>query len=142
MTATFLIKNGDIVINQATGRPMLTVDTEKLRQDVRQNLTTTAQSNGTGSSFDELVGRPHDIFSIRSQMSQRIYDSFNALKSLQNAVQRSDRTTKERLDKVVKVTVLPNVENGQASNTSYVWRVDVSSADAKATASVTGLLET
>lgn len=142
MTITFKVEFGDVPFNSATGRPFTVETTEKLRQDVRENLDTVAQSDGTGADLDGVVGLVGDIFAIRAELSRRLNDSFDSLRKVQELIQRSDRTLEERFSRMTQLVVMPLREpsTGQFFKTSYAYRVDVSSAKSQKPVSATGIL--
>lgn len=143
MTVTFKVTNGDIAINEATGRPLTIEAKDKLRQDVRENIESEAQLDGTGADLDGVIAFLGDVYSIRAEISQRIIESFEALKRVQDSVQRFDRQTKERISRVTQVLVTPiqNPSTGQFALTDFAFRVDVLSvAGGGESVSVTGVL--
>lgn len=131
MSKTFKIVDGDVVLNEAVGRPYELEDTPKLTQDVRETLDSDVQDDGTGAGLDDLIGVTEGALSLRAEMSQNLEHAFAALKAVQERVQRFDRTRKERISQVVSVVVLPlkNPGSAQVDQTQFAYRVDVISAE-------------
>ena len=142
MTSTFRITNGDIAISQANGRPFLLTDKDKLRQDVRENLDSEDQFDGTGAGLEGIVGTVGDTFSLRAEISRRLNDSFDALRQVQDSIQRVDRTRAERVSRVAQVVVVPlrDGSTGDYSNTDFAYRVDLLSLEGASPVTVTGRL--
>ena len=142
MSLTFKIVNGDVQIGASTGRPMTLSGKDKFSQDVRENLDSKVQSDGTGADLDGVIGLAGDVFSLRTEMSRRIIDSFSAYGQAQKNIQRGDRLPEERFNRIAQVIVLPirGVNSGEFDQTSYSYRVDVLSDKSGSTTSVTGVL--
>lgn len=143
MTATIQVENGDWVFSESSGRPLLLTDTAKLRQDVRENFETEPQVDGTGAGLDSIVGLVGDRFGLQAEISRRIEESLQALRALQQRIQRFDRTRKERVFRTVSVFVSPirNPDQDVLDPTSFAYKVGVLSEDKLASPSqVTGFI--
>lgn len=142
MTSGLKLTKGDIPFSSATGRPLLVEGLEKLRQDVRENLETEAQRDGTGADIDGVVSLLGDVFSLRAEISRRVVDSLTALKRVQDSVQRFDRTNEEKFARLANLVVVPikPVGSGDISGTDYAFRVDVLSVAGATPVTVSGTL--
>lgn len=142
MTATFQIRDGDVIISEATGRPFVIEDEIKFNQDIRENLDSDVQANGTGADLDGVVGVVGDIYSLQAEITRRITDSFTSFEKVQRSIQRGDRTPAEQLHKVARIMVVPirDARSGEIAGTSYAYRVDVLSKKNRNPVTVTGLL--
>ena len=139
---TFEVVNGDIPHSESTGRPRTVEGEVKFRQDVRENLNTSLQENGTGANLDNLISTIGDTFSIRAELSRRVTSAFEAYQAVQNSIQRFERPLSERISRVVYVNCVPlrDAQTGEISHTSFAFKVDVLSGQVGTTASVTGSL--
>lgn len=152
MTATLKLTNGDVSFSSATGRPFLLTGTDKFKQDIRENLDSAQQTDGTGAGLEDLIGLLGDPFSLRAEMNNRLTVAFEAYKKLQQSIQRSDRTPEERFGQLRTLTVVPLasilspvlttsfVNTGEVSKTSLAFRVDVLSAAKTTPTTVTGTI--
>lgn len=118
MTFTIKLENGDIPFSSATGRPFEIDSTEKFKQDVRLVIA--------AANLDSLVGKLHDIWSLRAEITRRVTDACAAYKSEQDTVQKSDRLPQERFGRLEQVVVQPLIDptSGAKSSTSYAYRLD------------------
>lgn len=142
MSETFEIKNGDVVISSATGRPFTVERAKKFKQDALENLSTEVQANGTGAGLDETIPKLGDVFSLRADVSRNVVESFAALKRVQQETQRFDRARNERVGRVALCAVLPlrDPSTGQVSLTAYSYRVDLLSEEGESPVTITGAL--
>jgi hypothetical protein len=138
MTTTIKIVNGDWVIDRRTGRPVTVADGEKLRQDVRENLTIARQPNGFGAGLEDIVGVVEDPFVIRSLIQQRIRESTNTMQRLQDRTQRGQRPANERIQRIEKLDVYPTTIGGGNVKTGFAFSLQVRS-EAGTTAIVSGV---
>lgn len=142
VTETLKIIGGDYVFDQATGRFVTVTGREKLRQDCRQNLDTDVQPDGTGAGLTSVIGKLADPFDMRIDMTERVTESFEALKDLQQRFQLGDRSKQERIARISAVQVFQTQSSSsdEFSKTDYTYRVDIQSEDAREKASITGRL--
>lgn len=124
--------DGDWVFNEATGRPVELEGTEKLRQDVRMNLSMDTQVDGTGADLDGLIGLLLDPISLRAEVSKRVVESFDAWRTLQRTIQAADRSKEEKIARVARVqtTSIRTPGSNEVEKTSYAFSVDVLSEKA------------
>lgn len=148
-----MLSDGDIVISAATGRPVLVSDAQKLSQDIRENLDSEPQANGTGAGLDGIIGLVDDQFALRAELFRRISDSLGALRLVQEGAQRSDRTTAERFSRIARLSVVPVRAGGQSSTdavagagslskTNFAYRLDVLSVEGSTPVVVSGTVAT
>jgi len=142
MTITFKIVDGDIPFSSSSGRPITIEESNKLRQDIRENLDNEVQFDGTGADLDGMIGLIGDTFSLRAEISSRIIESSSAFRRVQDLVQRFDRTRKERFSRVVQVLVFPlkDPQSGTFSNTTFAYRADFQSVDGANPITITGTI--
>jgi len=119
MTATAQVVDGDIVISEATGRPVLIRDTVKLRQDVRQAIDE--------SGLEQLIGRVTNQYALRGLVASRLSAIFLELARIQQNVQFSERTLAEQYAGLSRIDVFPKTLPGSSTldPTSISFRVSV-----------------
>jgi hypothetical protein len=132
MTQGIKVVAGDVVFSSSTGRPATLVDTEKLKQDVRQALDE--------AGLEALVGVPSDIYALRANVFVRVSASLDNLKTQQKQIQLADRTTREQIGTLAEVNVVPvaSPSTGVVDPTTLSYKVVVTSraGDALATTAV------
>lgn len=132
MTATLKIANGDVVFDQATGRPLMVTDLDKLRQDV---------DHFTVNSVDGVVGKIDSTAGVQAEIINRLRAALTSLQAAHEQTQRRDRTNGERLALVKRLVVAP-IRNGNTTlKTAWSFTVEVLSA-AGLTKGSTGLSKT
>lgn len=95
MATTFLIVDGDWVLDQSTGRPMTVSGPDKTKQDFGELLAIEIQPGGFGAGLVSLVGEvPENPLDVSFQVTSRITDAVNRWISLQRR-QRAILTSKE-----------------------------------------------
>lgn len=124
MTVTFKVVDGDVVVDQSSGRPVLITGREKLRQDLRQMLTQRRGANGFGAGLDDIVALVADAVVIQSEITRRIRRGAQVLQSLQDRFHANQRSPEERLSGIAALQVGQAVQDGQRSRTSYAFRVE------------------
>jgi len=77
MALSLFIKNGDWVVDDATGRPLTISGLAKTRQDFSELLSIETQANGFGASIVSLVGSVPDspemvAFSVMERISAAV----------------------------------------------------------------------
>lgn len=138
MTQTFRITNGDWTIDKRSGRPLLIADGDKLRQDLREDLTIERQPNGFGAGLEQIVGTVADAFTILTLIQQRIQDSVTTMARLQDQTQRLQRPAAERIRNITRLNVYPVAQGGGALQTGYAFQLAVATV-AGTTSSVSGV---
>lgn len=110
-----------MVFSSSTGRPSTLVDTEKLKQDVRQALDE--------AGLEGLVGTPSDIYALRANVFLRVSGSLENLKTQQKQVQFADRTPREQIGTLIEVNVVPiaSPSTGVIDPTTLSYKVVVTS---------------
>lgn len=107
MSTTLLIKDGDWVINSATGRPMTIKDGPKFKQDLACNFTTSTRFNGFGAGLEELIGvvpRDPSVFTIMAD--QRLRKSLTSMQFLQRQITVIPRPDNELIASIDAVYVV------------------------------------
>jgi len=95
MAKTFLIKDGDWVVDQATGRPIMIDGKSKTRQDLGEILSIEVQDNGWGAGILDLIGEvPDSPASVAFTVMERVRDAVNRWMGLQRR-QRAALTSDE-----------------------------------------------
>lgn len=136
MTTTFLIENGDVVVSAATGSPAMVADGTKLRQDLREMLSTEARRNNIGAGLESVIdGQPVDQFAVRSKITRRVRRAVETMQLLQTQHHRNQRPATERLRALVLLQVAPL----EGSLTAYAFRAEFATADGGRT-STTGVV--
>lgn len=106
MATTFLIENGDVVVSEAGGQTKLIADGDKLKQDIKEMLSTEARADNIGAGLEGVVGgRPADKFTIRAEISRRLRRAIATLQTLQVKFQRAERPIDERVRRLSVVEV-------------------------------------
>lgn len=136
MTTTYMIENGDWVIDARTGRPKIVADREKLRQDVNELLTIEVQSNGFGTSLDSLIGLAASPVSVRALIQQRVRDGVTTFQRLQTEFHLRQRPRSERVLRIREL-IVSQIAN---SRTRYAFQLKITPTDAIPLA-VGGILE-
>jgi len=120
MTTTFTIANGDILINDATGRPHTVADNTKLSQDIKEVLSTEARRDNIGAGLEDVInGSASDTYRVRSSITRRVDAAINNMQSLQNRIQAIHRPSSEMIAAVTQLQVAPL----EGSSTDYTFRV-------------------
>lgn len=142
MTFTFKVVDGDIPFSGATGRPLELEERDKFTQDVRENLDTEVQRDGTGADLEGVIAEVGDVFSLRAEIAKRITESFTFYQVVQDTVQRFDRSAQERFARIAQVQVWPvrSPGSGEVDKTTYAYRVDVLSLRGVKAVTVTGVI--
>jgi hypothetical protein len=112
MSQTLKIESGDVVIAGSTGRPVMTIDANKIRQDLTEFFTVEVLPNGFGAGLEQLIGVVEispDVFV--SLANRQIRDGFDTLKSLQSLDRRISRPPGERLLALSYLTVEKDPSN-------------------------------
>lgn len=136
MTTTFVISAGDVVISEATGTSSMVADHDKLRQDLREMLSTARDVDNIGAGLEEVInGRPTDQFAVRSELTRRVRRAAETMQSLQTKLHNAERPSNEQLRGLTLLQVSPL----QGSRTSYVFRAEFATASGNRTA-VTGVV--
>lgn len=126
MTTTFLIENGDVVTSAATGSPATVADGTKLRQDLREMLSTEARRDNIGAGLESVIdGQPADQFTVRSKITRRVRRAVETMQSLQAKHHRDQRPATERLRALVLLQVAPL----EGSLTAYAFRAEFATVD-------------
>ena len=95
MATTFLIVDGDWVLDQSIGRPMTVKGPAKVRQEFGELLSIETHPSGFGASLINLVGEvPENPLDVSFQVTSRVTDAVNRWISLQRK-QRSILTAEE-----------------------------------------------
>jgi hypothetical protein len=122
MSQTFQIFKGDIITSSSNGRPILTQDAQKLRQDVQEFFTVDVQPNGWGAGIEQLVGIVElstDVFVSIADKQMR--DGLDVFKALQNSELRIPRSLSER---ILSITGL-QVDVSPTDPTTFFFRVNI-----------------
>lgn len=136
MTTTFLIDQGDVVISEASGSPKMVADDTKLRQDVKEVLSTSVRPENIGAGLEEVInGKPADQFSIRADISRRLRVALDTMQSLQTRFQRDQRPNTERIRRLSLVQVTPL----EGTLSAYAFKVAVTT-QANTQVSTTGVI--
>lgn len=121
MAKTFMVQNGDVVIDQATGRPIMVTERDKTRQDLGELLAIEIQDNGFGAGIIGLVGdvprNPYDLaFRIMSAVTSAVNRWIVLLRE-----QRANRSDEE----IVTRTSFNQAKVDEETRTKVNFRVDV-----------------
>jgi hypothetical protein len=129
MAKTLKITNGDIVRSATNAQYTYVEDKEKVRQDVREVLTTSINPlTGLGSDLDSIVGstsfNPADTYSYLPPMFNfqgNVESALNRLIRVQKSYLLSQRTYHELISGVSPVQIWPIV--GDPRN--FRWKVQI-----------------
>lgn len=124
-TQTYQIRNGNVVINKANGRPVMIDKLAKARQDVARLL---ALDRPWGAGLDRHIGTvPESAYSLSAAVQQDIRQAMDALQQVQSQYQRGQRDLEEMIAYIARMYVWPArfKAEGEASKTAYVLRLDV-----------------
>lgn len=127
MTTTFKIKNGDVVRDESSGRPITISGAEKLSQDLKEAAGILIQPNGFGFGLVSVLGKVEDPIALRVEISRLIRDGIASIQRLQERYHRNDRSSSEKISRLVNVVVMPLRPSGslEISKTTYAYRFDV-----------------
>lgn len=137
MATTLKISNGDIVVNNSTGRAKfignnigendISKAKEKNSQDIQGALSIERIPSGAGAGIQELVGRLQGtgVSAIPILLNRQIREMFTAIIDLQRR-RLSVRPTRERFSRIVVLRVSQN--RGADSPTSWRFRLDIRTA--------------
>lgn len=125
MTTTFTITNGDVVISEASGQPGTVADGTKVRQDVKEALSTAQRVDNIGAGLDDLIGQPGDVLTLRADLTRRVRSSLGRMQDLQTRFHLGQRPTTERIARLVRLDVFPL----EGALTSFAFRVEVQTID-------------
>ena len=134
MTTTFLIEHGDVVISETGGQAKLVADAVKLRQDLKEMLSTAVRRGNIGAGLESILdGRPADAVIVRAQLTQRIRSSLANMRKLQDEFHRTERPATE----LIRQLTLVQVNQLEGGLTDYAFRVEVSTVHGN-TSTITG----
>lgn len=106
MTTTFLIERGDVAINRSSGTPRLIADGDKLRQDLREGLSTGVRDDNIGAGLEDVVaGQAATPSFVERQIQRRVRVMVSNIQSLQDRFNREERPRSERLVRLATVQV-------------------------------------
>lgn len=144
MTWTFQIRNGDVIRDESTGRPIEISDRNKLSQDLQEAGSILTQPNGFGFGLVSALGQVEDPIAFRVEISRLIRDGVANIQRLQEQYHRSQRSKSEKIARLAKVTVMPLRPAGslEISKTNYAYRFDVLTQKGVETIPVTGTIIT
>lgn len=101
MAQTFLVKNGDVVLDRANGRPAMISGLDKTVQDFNELLSIETQSNGFGANIITLVGFvPESPLDVSFKIMERINVAVTRWIALQKK-QRAVRTDDEIVTRLI-----------------------------------------
>ena len=132
MATTFKIKNGDVTLGQASGRPLLLGNTigendavkahSKAVQDIQGSLSIERIKSGAGAGIVELIGMAQEVGFVSASVliGQRIRDMFSSLLKLQ----RVRPNTRPRGERFSRITLLQVIQDPQV-RTAFRFRLDV-----------------
>ncbi len=143
MATTFKIKNGDVVVNNASGRPVLIGNVvggtesgparDKALQDLHRCLAISRIADGSGAGLEDLIGQSSEAMIMQFIIQDRLRGMFSAMLSLQN--KRSNiRPRAERFTDISALSVQADI-----SLTTYRFRLEVHTA-ANTKVSTSGVL--
>jgi hypothetical protein len=130
MATTLKVRNGDVVVNDSTGRPKVIGNTtnerdtvkarEKAVQDLQRSLSINRVANGTGAAISELIGviDGAGLSSITMLLNSRIRNMFAAIIKVQNQ-SRTNKPDGERFRTITFMQVIPD-----STRTGYTFRLD------------------
>jgi len=124
MSSTLMIKNGDVVVSSATGRPVTISGLPLLKQHLTEMLSINTLPNGFGAGIPSLVGLvPDNSGVVPLVVDQNIRSSVNAMIQLQN-----NGVTDNYLD-TEKVSSVAALQVAQVSGvpTDYAYKLDIAS---------------
>jgi hypothetical protein len=121
MSTTFKIQDGDFVDNSATGRPIMLMDRDAVKQSIGENLSIKTLSNGFGAGIQGLVGTiPVDDTTMTMMLDSKIRNSITAMISLQTQNDVT-RTTTEKLTGISFLKVVQDTSDPRR----YLYYLDV-----------------
>lgn len=122
MSKTFLIKNGDVVLNAMSGSPHMVAGRDALRQDLLENLSVNTIQNGFGAGIAALVGYvPFDPAPFTMAIDRSIRNSVNAMQTLQKAQISISRPLNEQIKGVSFLRVFQDTTDPRV----YLYYVNV-----------------
>jgi len=125
MSATYLVGNGDVVINQS-GNLTLVADDKKLRQDYGEMLSTEIQRDGFGAGIVGLLGKEsgdlHD--GLQSNIEFLVRERIEAGTNRFIALQRRSLQNRPLSEQVLRINFL-DVIQAPTDPTMYSWTVAI-----------------
>ena len=99
MAISIYIKNGDWVLDEATGRPLTISGLAKTRQDFGEMLSLETQTNGFGAGISNLIGavpeNPQSVaFTIMSRISSAVERWINLQRRLRVVLAKDETVAK------------------------------------------------
>jgi len=137
MATTFEIQNGDVMISNITGRPIMIGNEfgesdvgkahEKCVQDLQRSLSIVRLRDGSGAGISELIGtlEGSGFGSVSILIKSRVRSMFTAIQNLQRK-RLSARPLFEQFANITNLMVTQNTDR-----TSYRFRVDTKTTAGK-----------
>jgi hypothetical protein len=127
MALTYSIKNGDIMVSAANGRPVTISGMAKTSQDISEFFTVDIQPNGFGAGIEQLIGVLSSGSSLTGVVDRQIIDGINDLIRLQRVNAAIPRTNDELIIGVTDVQTIQDTSDA----TKYYFTANVVTASGK-----------
>ena len=143
MSQTLEIIDGDIARATTNAHYYYVTDTDKVKQDVKETLTTSINPlTGLGASLDEVIGQdaanPVSAYSYVPPLYEfqtRVDGAMNRLQAAQGSYLFSQRTYKEMISEVSAVQIWKIIDDPR----NFKWRITVKTFYGKYSFSVGGI---
>lgn len=143
MSQTLEIIDGDIARATTNAQYYYVDDTDKIKQDVKETLTTSTNPlTGLGASLDDVIGQdasnPASTYSYVPPLydfQTRIDGAMNRLKAAQSSYMLSQRTYKELISDISAVQIWKIFDDPR----NFRWRIKVTTYFGKYGFSVGGI---